>query len=188
MNEKTAAELQQELLEAKAQIADLKPEVAPKKKDYSKSEIDAFKKEGHIIGNKSQKLSEGHDEEDLQKWDMWLVELDLADVGKLPEIGEAWSIPISLIALKKEKSGKVGNDKNFQEQNKSVNFRERGANKQLFMNFPQNTVEAGKKYDCHYWVETTGIGINNKKNVHLLVKEFPQVTGASTDKSNWGRA
>lgn len=179
--------LKQELLETKAKLADNIAIPEPKKKAYSRIDISELEKAGHIIGKPDQKLSEGHDPEDLQKWDMWLCALELKDIGRLPETGEAWSVPHEITPMKIENAGKSGNDKSFQWENNAVNFRERGANKQILYNFPANTVEAGKKYPCHYFVVKEGRGADVKTHVRLVIKDFPKVTNAPADSSKWGR-
>lgn len=184
---KTIEQLEQELLEAKAQLSDAKPDIAPKKVPYTKDEIADLHKGGHHIGVPGQKLSEGHDEADLQKWDLWQCELLLKEIGKIPEIGEAWSIPDVLTPMKIVTKGKSGNNQSFQWENNQINFRERGANNQIFFNLPSGSVGAGKKYECNYFIQQTGAGVNMKKNVRLLIKDVPQATGAPKDQSKWGK-
>ncbi len=187
-SKKTVEQLEQELLEAKAQLSDAKPDIVVKAKPYTKDEIADLHKGGHHIGVPGQKLSEGHDTADLQKWDLWQCELALKDIGKLPETGEPWSVPEMITPMKIATKGKSGNDKSFQWENKQIDFRQRGANNQIFYNFPEGSVEAGKKYECHYWVELTrGIGGKDNKHVRMVVKELPRMTGAPTDPNKWGR-
>lgn len=181
MAEKTAKELQQELLEAKAQLADLKPDVAPKAKPYTRDEVKDLQSKGHIIGAPNQKLTEGHDPEDLQVWDLWLCTMELKNIH-IPEIGQNWSVPVSITPMKVERPGKMGNDKTFQWENKAINFRERSKDKQIFFNFPKGSVISGTTYDCTYWPETNGRGDNEKTLIHALVKHCPKATGAPEKK------
>lgn len=175
------AQAQQETLEAKAKLSDLQVAPEPKKKPYTRKEMDDLKQAGHLIGNANQKLSEGHDTEDLQKWDMWLCTLELKS-AHIPEIGKEWSIPTHITPMKIEKSGLVANDKSFQWGNNAVNFRERGANKQIFFHFPKGAVEAGKTYDCTYFAKRTGRGEDEKILILMHILACPKATGAPERK------
>ena len=188
-NTKTIEQLEQELLEAKALIGELKPDVQAKKKPYTRAEIKDIEAKGHVIGAPHQKLSEGHNEEDLHKWDMWQCELGLKDIGKLPEIGEAISVPDYIIPMKIVKKGMIGNDISFQSENNMIDFRFRGPNNQIFFKMPSGTVEASKRYECHYFVkvETPRGATMGKKIVCMVVKDFPIITGAPVNQNLWGK-
>src|ERR1700677_954844 len=112
MAEKTVEQLQAELNEANSKIVALTPEVAEKKKPYTAAEIAAHTKSGHVIGLPHQKLSLGHDEADLQKWDMWVCELKLK-LKMIPELGKERAVPDTITPLRIVKNTQVGNDRTF---------------------------------------------------------------------------
>jgi hypothetical protein len=180
-NKKTAEQLQQELIDTQKELLETRPAAKPVAKPYTRDEVKELQSKGHIIGVTTQKLTEGHDGEDLQVWDLWLCTMELKNVH-IAEIGQNWSVPVSITPMKIERPGKMGNDKTFQWENKAINFRERSKDKQIFFNFPKGAVVSGTTYDCTYWPETTGRGDNEKTLIHALVKECPRATGAPAKK------
>jgi hypothetical protein len=184
---KTAEQLERELLEAKAKIGDLSPGVVAKKKPYTKEEIKELEGKGHLIGAPHQKLSEGHDEEDLKPWDLCIVEILLKDIGKLPETGKEWSVPASMTVLKIEKTGMKASDQTFQWRNKQVDFRYPASEHRYIMHLPTGMFKPSVKYPCHYWVEEIKHAAGVQKEVRMLVVDYPIVTGAPEDKTKWGR-
>ncbi len=174
---KTVEQLQQELLETKAQLNDAKPEIAAKPKPYTKAEIDEHHKNGHVIGAPNQKLSEGHDLEDLQEWEQWECEVGLTDIGKLPETGLEHSVPHSITPTKPHKKGLKGTNKTFQTMNKQTDFRYAGIGKPILYYLPKGKLEAGKKYDAHYGIEITKSQQGDKKHVRMYVEACPEITG-----------
>lgn len=184
---KTPEQLQQELIEAQSELLSLRPEEKPKHKPYTREEVKELAAKGHHIGAPNQKLSEGHDEEDLQSWDLCMVEMHLKDIGKLPEIGKEWSVPDFLILLKVDKKGMKASDKTFQWKNKQMDYRYPATEHRYMLHLPSGKLESGKRYECHYWVEEIRDAGGVQKLPRLLVKEFPVVTGAPTDPTKWGR-
>ena len=170
-------DLKQEIIDLQKKVIGAAPEVKAPVKPYTQAEIAEHQKKGHIIGVAGQRLSEGHDEADLQKWDMVLCELGLKTV-LIAEVGEKWSVPSYIIPMKIERGGKVGNDKAFQWENNRVNFRERGADNRIFFHLPAGALKIGQRYDCGYWAEINPKDPDATPGIHLLINECPRATGA----------
>lgn len=179
----TLEQVQQELLETKAKLNDAKPDIAPKAKPYTKAEIAAHEKNGHVIGNPAQKLTEGHDPEDLKEWEQWECEVTLRMVGKIPETGHEHSIPEFFTLLKPHHKGLRANDKVFQTINKQTDFRYAGVGKPILYYVPAGEMKPGQKYDAHYSIEETRGQGGTVKHVRLFLADCTRITGI-TKKGN----
>jgi len=175
-------ELEDKLNEANAKLAATVPDKPSIDKPYTKTEIDEHATTGTVIGNPRQKLVTGHNEADLQEWEMWKCELKLRGAMVLPETGQSWSTPAEIIPTKLEKPSMRANDKTFQTMNKQINFRELREG-QIFYYFPKGTIEPSKKYQCGYWVEVLNKGrADEQRLVHIDVIGNDRVTGKP---ANW---
>lgn len=175
-------ELEAELNEANAKLAATVPEKPAIDKPYTREEIEAHAKTGTVIGNPRQKLVTGHNEADLQEWEMWKCELKLRGSMTLPEINQNWATPAEIIPTKLEKPAMKANNKTFQTINKQINFRELREG-QIFYYFPKGTIEPSKKYPCSYWVEVINKGrADEQRLVRIDVIGNDRVTGKP---ANW---
>ena len=174
-------ELEQQLNAANAKLAAQIPDKPEIKRPYNRSEIEAFAKEGHVVGKADQQLVTGHNIADLQKWDLVRCEMKIR-LATVPEINKEWTIPVSITPLKVERPNLRGNDKTFQNMNKQVDFRYRRED-MLFYYLPSGSYEFSKTYEAGYWIEVLEKGrAGETKHVRLDVKDIPRVTG--TPKGN----
>lgn len=165
-----------QLNEANAKLAAQVPDKPVKVQPYSRAEIAEFGKYGHLVGKADQPLVLGHNEEDLQAWELVKCEMQIR-LSNIPEINKEWAIPVSLTPLKVEKPNMRGNDKTFQTMNKQVDFRYRREDA-LFLYLPKGYLEMSKKYECHYWIEMQDKGkVSETAHVRLDVIGYPRITG-----------
>lgn len=119
----------------------------------------------NVIGNKNQKLSEGHDESGLQKWEKWEIELRLKPVMR---DGKETGVPYEFYAVKLVRPNIVGDNKTFQQINKQVDYRLTSRPNYHVYHFPAGSVEAGKTYACSTYFETVGKGVSEKSIERIL--------------------
>ena len=169
-------ELEDKLNEANAKLAATVPDKPIKPQPYSRSEIADFKKDGHLVGKADQPLVLGHNEEDLQCWELVKCEMRTM-LQTIPEVGKEWAVPVSITPTRIEKPNMRGNDKTFQAMNNQIDFRYRREDA-LFYYLPKGYLEMSKTYDCSYWVEIQNRGrVDETRHVRLDVIGFPRITG-----------
>jgi hypothetical protein len=177
---KTVEQLQAELNEANAKLVNALPDPVAKPKPYTKAEIAAHEKNGHMIGNPNQKLSEGHNPEDLKEWEQWECEVTLKDIGKIPETSQEHAVPESITPLKPQKIGLTGNNKTFQAMNKQIDFRHAGVGRNILYYLPKGALKAAQKYPAHYGIEVvTEPGGKTSKQVRMYVEACHEITGVT---------
>lgn len=161
-------ETEKKLLNAQAALLDAAEKKLPPK-PYTSEEMAEHKAAGHVIGMPTQKLSTGHNAEDLQKWDLWKVQLKVRGPVFIPEIDQKWAVPHEITPMKIERPGLSGNDISFQKMNCQFDFRNmRTENDDWLIYLPSGMLEAGKTYKCDYWIKTVDAGKVSETKLCLI--------------------
>jgi hypothetical protein len=128
------------------------------------AEIKELTAMGYVIGNRTRRPIEGHDEKDLARWDEWHMELRLKNITR---DGKTVSMPYEAYAVKKLKVNIVSPADVIVKLNNIRDYRLNAAPNYHMYYFPQNTIEAGKTYPCTTYFETVGKGVNEtvKENI-----------------------
>lgn len=156
-------------------MAELKEPKETPKSGYTPAEVAALNKEGHSIGAPGQKLSEGHTDESIAKWEKWEVELFLRNEMR---DGKEVGVPYEFYAVKLLRGGLSGSKETFQAMNKQADFRLTTRPNYHNYIFPAGSVEAGKRYPCKTFMEKTGRGVDEKHFERIHFEGMEDATGA----------